>query len=311
MSPANAPSGAAQGRAFVERVIPTDLLRTLLVLVDSQSFSRTGEEIGRSQSAVSLQMQRLQDIVGTPILINTGKTLALTSQGEILHEYAKRIVALNDECIGRLRGDVLTGTIKIGIPSDFALSYLSRILGRFSEANANVTFAVTCELSGELTRMLERRAFDVVLAVYDGKPSAYLTDLWREPVVWVSSRTHDLRKKRPLPLVLFPDGCQYRMRVLNALRKHQMPFKIVYSSSNLAGNQAAIESGLGLTAISKSTVPPALRPLARCKELPDLDEVDVGLFWNPHGATVAIHELAGFLARVLDSKLKRIPISER
>ncbi|MCZ6720282.1 MAG: LysR substrate-binding domain-containing protein [Proteobacteria bacterium] len=295
----------------MERLIPIDLLRTLLVLIETQSFSRTGEEIGRSQSAVSLQMQRLQDIVGSPIVINSGKSVLLTPQGEILHEYAKRIVALNDECVGRLRGDALTGTIRIGIPSDFALSYLSRILGRFGEANSNVTFAVNCELSGDLIHMFDRRLFDVVLAVYDGRPTTHLTDLWREPVVWVSSRTHDLRNKRPLPLVLFPDGCQYRMRVLNALRRQQVPFRIVYSSSNLAGNQAAIESGLGLTAISKSTVPPALRPLPRCKELPRLDDVDIGLFWNPHGATMAIQELAGFLGRILDSKLKRVPISER
>jgi DNA-binding transcriptional LysR family regulator len=254
---------------------------------------------------VSLQMRRLQDIVGSPILTNSGKSLGLTPQGQIVHEYARRIVALNDECVGRLSGGTLTGTIRIGIPSDFALTFLPRILGRFSEANSDIALDVNCELSADLIGMLARREFDIVLAVYDGKPSPYLTDLWHEPMAWVSSRTHDLRNRRPLPLVLFPDGCQYRMRVLSALRKHDIPFKIVYSSSNLTGNQAAIESGLGLTAISKSTVPPTLRSLPQCDELPELEFVDIGLFWNPHGATIATRELAGFLVQVLEKKLQR------
>ena len=122
----------------MERILPTDLLRTLLVLARTRSFSRTGEEIGRSQSAVSLQMQRLQHVVGSPILTTSGKSFGLTPQGEIVLEYAKQMVALNDECVGRLDGGILTGTIRVGIPSDFALSFLPRLLGRFSESNPDI-----------------------------------------------------------------------------------------------------------------------------------------------------------------------------
>ena len=102
----------------MERILPIELLRTSLVLARTRSFSRTGDEIGRSQSAVSLQMRRLQHIVGSPILANSGKSFGLTPQGEIVLEYAKQIVALNDECVGRLDGGILTGTIRVGIPSE-------------------------------------------------------------------------------------------------------------------------------------------------------------------------------------------------
>ena len=289
----------------MERILPTDLLRTLLVLARTRSFSRTGEEIGRSQSAVSLQMQRLQQIAGSSILTSSGKSFEFTPQGEIVLEYAKQIVALNDECVGRLDGGILTGTIRVGIPSDFALSFLPRLLGRFSETNPDIALDVTCELSRDLIAGLARNEFDIVLAVHDDTPTAPLTDLWREPMAWVGSQVHDLRAKRPLPLVLFPDGCQYRLRVLSALRRRDIPYKIVYSSSNLAGNQAAIESGLGLTAISTSTVPPTLRALPTCAELPALDDFDIGLFWNPNGATGAIRALAAAMVRVLDGKLTR------
>ena len=250
-------------------------------------------------------MQRLQHIVGSPILTTSGKSFGLTPQGEIVLEYAKQMVALNDECVGRLDGGILTGTIRVGIPSDFALSFLPRLLGRFSESNPDIVLDVTCELSRDLIARLVRNELDIVLAVHDDTPTAPLTDLWREPMAWVGSQTHDVRAKRPLPLVLFPDGCQYRLRVLSALRRRDIPYKIVYSSSNLAGNQAAIESGLGLTAISTSTVPPTLRALPTCAELPALDDFDSGLFWSPNGATGAIRTLAAAMVRVLDGKLTR------
>lgn len=292
----------------MERILPIDLLRTLLVLARTRSFSRTGEEIGRSQSAVSLQMQRLQQVVGSPILTNSGKAFGLTPQGEIVLEYAKQIVALNDECVGRLDGGILTGTIRVGIPSDFALSFLPQLLGRFSESHPDVALDVTCELSRDLIAGLGRSEFDIVLAVHDDTPTAPLTDLWREPIARVGGQIHDLRAKRPLPLVLFPDGCQYRLRILSALRRQDIPYKVIYSSSNLAGNQAAIESGLGLTAISQSTVPPTLSPLPPCPELPALDDFDIGLFWNPAGATGAIRALTAAMVDVLDRRLTRTKV---
>ena len=253
-------------------------------------------------------MRRLQQIAGSPILTNSGKSFGLTQQGEIVLEYAKQIVALNDECVGRLDGGILTGTIRVGIPSDFALSFLPQLLGRFSETHPDVALDVTCELSRDLIGGLARNAFDVVLAVHDDRSTAHLTDQWREPMAWVGSEAHDLRARRPLPLVLFPDGCQYRLRVLSALRRRDIPYRIVYSSSNLAGNQAAIESGLGLTAISQSTVPPTLRPLPPCPELPALDDFDIGLFWNPAGATGAIRALTAAMVEVLDRRLTRTKV---
>ena len=161
---------------------------------------------------------------------------------------------------------------------------------------------------GILVSEFSRNAFDVVLAVHDDRSSVHLTDQWREPMAWVGSQAHDLRARRPLPLVLFPDGCQYRLRVLSALRRRDIRYRIVYSSSNLAGNQAAIESGLGLTAISQSTVPPTLRSLPPCKELPALDDFDIGLFWNPAGATGAIRALTAAIVEVLDGRLTRTTV---
>jgi DNA-binding transcriptional LysR family regulator len=291
----------------IDRSIPIDLLKTFLVLLENHSFSKTAEQVGRSQSAISLQMKRLQDIAGSPLFTSSGKSLSLTQQGEVLFDYARQIVKLNDECINRLDGNLLTGTIRIGIPSDFAITFLPRILGRFTEANPNIALDVKCDLSAELTRMIDDRDCDLVLALDDGHPSRYLAKLWREPVAWVGWKTHEVYKTRPLPLVLYPERCQYRARIIQTLGRKGIPYRIVYSSSNMAGNHAAIQAGLGVTALSKSTIPPYLYELPITKFLPPLDSVDVGFYWNPRGATKATQELAEFLVGILDRKLTPLP----
>lgn len=294
-----------------DRAIPIDLLKTFLVLIENHSFSKTAEVVGRSQSAVSLQMKRLHDVAGSPLFTSSGKSLSLTQQGEILLEYARQMIKLNDECVNRLDGNLLMGTIRIGIPSDFAITFLPRILGRFTEANPNIALDVQCDLSADLTRMVEERDYDLVLALDDGRPSRHLTKLWREPVSWVGWKTYEVYKNRPVPLVLFPDGCQYRARIAQALGRKNIPYRIVYSSSNMAGNHAAIQAGLGVTALSKSTIPPYLHEIPKTKYLPDLDSVDVGIYWNVRGATKATQELAEFLINILDKKLTPVPMHGR
>lgn len=295
----------------IDRVIPIDLLKTFLVLRENHSFSKTADVVGRSQSAVSLQMKRLQEIAGSPLFTSSGKSMFLTQQGEVLYEYARQIIRLNDECVNRLDGDVLMGTIRIGIPSDFAITFLPRILGRFTEANPNIALDVKCDLSADLTRSIDERGYDIVVALDDGRPSRYLAKLWRDNVSWVGWQSLDVHQKRPLPLVLFPEGCQYRLRIVQALGQQDIPYRVVYSSSNMAGNHAAIQAGLGVTALSKHTIPPYLHEIPKTKHLPTLNDVDIGIYWNARGATKATQELATFLTNILDKRLTPLDKEDR
>lgn len=294
-----------------DRAITIEFLKTFLVLVENHSFSRTAEEIGRSQSAVSLQIKRLEEIAGTPILTSSGKSLSLTQQGTILYEYAKQIVDLNDECINRLDGNILSGTIRIGIPSDFAIAFLPMILGRFTETHPNISLDVQCELSASLTQKIETQECDIVVALDDGRPTRYLKSLWRDPVSWIGWQSHKVHRKLPLPLVLFPEPCQYRERVVRTLAGLKIPYKIVFSSSSMAGNHAAIQSGLGITALSRNSIPPYFHELPKSRNLPALDKVHVGIYWNTRGSTKATLELASFLSQVLDRKLEKISKDSR
>ena len=289
------------------RAIPIEFLKSFLVLLENHSFSQTAEEVGRSQSAISLQIKRLEEVAGSPILTSSGKSLALTQQGEILYEYAKKIVRLNDECIGRLDGNQLAGTIRIGIPSDFAISFLPVVLGRFTETHPNIQLDVTCKLSADLTQAIERQECDIVLALDDGRPTRYLRFSWRDPVSWIGWKSHKVHRTSPLPLVLFPEPCQYRERIIRTLANSNIPYRILFTSPSMAGNHAAIQAGLGVTALSKNSIPPYFPELHKSRYLPTLDDVKIGIFWNERGATAATLELGNFLSRVLNSKLEKIP----
>ena len=287
------------------RSIPIDLLKTFLVLLENRSFSRTAEKVGRSQSAVSLQMKRLQEISRSPLFTSSGKSLSLTEQGGILSEYAQKIIELNDECVDRLDGNLLTGTIRIGTPSDFAITFLPQIIRRLIRIHPNISLEVTCGLSADLIHMIDDRQCDVVLALHDGCTSRYLVKLWRESISWVGWETgdHEVYMRKPLPLVLFPEQCQYRARIVQALENKRIPYRIVYSSPHMAGNYAAIQAGLGITALSKRSIPPYLHELPNTEYLPSLGSVDVGIYWNPRGATKVTRELTDSLVRILDRKL--------
>ena len=294
-----------------DRAIPIEFLKTFIVLLENRSFSRTAEQVGRSQSAISLQIKRLEEVAGTPILTSSGKSLSLTQQGAILYEYAKQIVELNNECINRLDGNLLAGKIRIGIPSDFAIAFLPMILGRFTETHPNVFLDVKCELSADLTQAIDNQECDIVVALDDGRPTRYLKSLWRDPVSWIGWQSHKVHRTSPLPLVMFPEPCQYRERVVRTLAKSKIPYKIIFSSSNMAGNHAAIQAGLGITALSKNSIPPYFHELPKSRYLPTLDSVHVGIYWNERGSTKATLELANFLLQVLDTKLEKIPRDSR
>ncbi len=293
-----------------KRAIPIEFLKSFLVLLENHSFSKTAVEVGRSQSAISLQIKRLEEVAGTPILTSSGKSLSLTQQGEILYEYAKQIVRLNDECINRLDGNLLVGKIRIGIPSDFAITFLPLILGRFAETHPNVSIDVKCELSADLRQTIDSQECDIVLALDDGKPTRFLQSSWRDPVSWIGLKSHKIHRNSPLPLVLFPEPCQYRERIIRTLTKSNIPFRILFTSQSIAGNHSAIQAGLGITALSKNSVPPYLQELPKSHNLPTLDDVQVGIYWNSRGATKATLELGEYLSEALTSKLKKIPRGE-
>ncbi len=229
--------------------------------------------------------------------------MVLTAKGDILLEYAKKILALNDECISRINGEIMKSTVKIGIPAEIALSVFPQILGTFSALHKNVTLNVSCDLSCELVRNIELMNLDIVLAIHNNEHSSMLRRVWKEAVVWVMSKNFVLNTDAKIPLVLFPNGCRYRSRILSALAKNKLDSEIIYCSHNLPSNQVAIESGLGISALTVSCVPETMKMISHNDILPRLENVEIGLYYNPETSTTAVNELAKEITEILDANI--------
>jgi len=257
--------------------LPMDLLRAFVSVAQLNSFTKAGEILGRSQPAVSLQIQRLEDLIDEPLLTRNGKSLDLTDAGESLYDYANQILALNDLAISQITKSTISGRIRLGIPSEFATALLPKIVSRFAKAYPNVTLEVNCELSKKLLSKEGKANHDLILAREDN-PSKTTSDLLKtDDLVWVASRDHNAQKVSIVPLIAAAEGCIYRHRAIKILDERQQPWQIVYTIPDLTGIQHAIEEGLGVTVLARSTVPENLKILSPSARFPVLGEVGISL----------------------------------
>ena len=257
--------------------LPMDLLRAFVSVAQLNSFTKAGEILGRSQPAVSLQIQRLEELIDEPLLTRNGKSLDLTDAGEGLYDYANQILALNDLAISQITKSTISGRIRLGIPSEFATALLPKIVSRFAKAYPSVTLEVNCELSKKLLSTEGKANHELILALEDN-PSKTASDLLKtDDLVWVASRDHNTQKVSIVPLIAAAEGCIYRHRAIKILDHHQQPWQIVYTIPDLTGIQHAIEEGLGVTVLARSTVPENLKILSPSARFPDLGEVGISL----------------------------------
>jgi DNA-binding transcriptional LysR family regulator len=257
--------------------LPMDLLRAFVSVAQLNSFTKAGEILGRSQPAVSLQIQRLEELVDEPLLSRIGKNLELTEAGESLYDYANQILTLNDLAISQLSKSSISGKIRLGIPSEFATVLLPKIVSRFAKAYPNVTLEVNGELSKLLLSKEGKASHDLILALED-KPSAIGSNLVKtDDLVWVASADHNAQKVSTVPLIAAAEGCIYRHRAIRVLDRSRQPWQIVYTNPDLTGIQYAIQEGLGVTVLAKSTVPKNLKVLSPSARFPDLGKVGISL----------------------------------
>lgn len=269
-----------------------DLVRTFLAIVEQGGFTRAAGRLHKTQSTISLHIRRLEEIVGRPLFERQGRKVALTEEGEVLRTYAEALVGLNDEALLKLRRPPVAGTVRLGLPEDFATRHLPVVLRRFSSAYPAIRLEVRSALTAELMRDLGNSDLDLVLARREfGATEGHL--LWREPLVWACAN-HQRFATGPLPLVMFPHGCVYRPEVLKRMRSCPRPWEIVYTSTSLAGVQAAVAAGIGITVLAESTMLPDFVVLGPAEDLPELPNTEIALFGGT-GRGDAITLMAEFL----------------
>ena len=254
-----------------------DLLRAFVSVAQFGSFTKAGELIGRSQPAVTLKIKRLEQLVDETLFTRTGKSLELSEAGESLYDYANQILALNDLAVSQISKSAVAGKVRLGIPSEFATTLLPKIVSRFAKAYPNVTLEVNCELSKHLLTKAGKAKHDLILALGDESSDKNSDFIKNDDLVWVASNAKNPLKVEVMPLIVAAEGCIYRQRAIQRLDRSELPWQIVYTNPDLTGIQYAIQEGLGVTVLAKSTVPDNLQVIGQSPRFPDLGKVGINL----------------------------------
>ncbi len=252
-----------------------DLLRSFAAVADTGSFTAAGELVSRTQSAVSIQIKRLEEALDRRLFERTSRSLALTPSGETLLAYARRMLDLNDEIVRRVAEPPVTGRLRVGITEYFVPGELPRILARFAAVHPGVHLEVKMGLSRDLREELGRGGLD--LALVRLQPRESVAPIWSERQVWVASRSFEAAADRPLPLALLPAPCVLREYALESLTRRRRPFQVVFTGSSMASLKAAISAGLGVSILPASLVDAGLRILPSGRAFPDPGTLRVGL----------------------------------
>ena len=282
--------------------IGLDLLRTFVTVVNVGGFTRAAERVNRTQSTISLQIKRLEDLLGKQLLVRGPREVGLTPDGEILLGYAREMLRLNDTAVSRLTEPDLTGVVRLGTPEDFATAHLSDVLAAFARSHPSVALAVQCDLTLRLLDRFGNGEFDLVLVKREPQGAAGGDKVWREPLVWVAGDGFDVEVGLPLPLVLSPHPCVYRKRAIDGLKQVGRDWRIVYTSPSLAGTQAAVRAGLGAAVLPRDMVPDDFRVLDDSFDLPHLDDTEIALYRAQGGISLAAERLADYMIRSLERR---------
>lgn len=272
--------------------IDTELLRSFVAIADHGGFTRAAEAVNRTQSAVSMQMKRLEeDVLQRPLFERSGRQVTLTAEGQVLLGYARRILKLHGEVITTLRQPHMVGAVRIGTPDDYVMRFLPGILARFAQAYPLVQVEVHCEPSGQL---LGRKDLD--LTIVTREPGTEIGQLLRqERFVWAEAAGFDLHQQRPIPLAMFNSGCFCRAWVCNALEAAEIDYRIAYTSPSLSAIMALVGAGLAVTAQLQSLIPSDLRILGEAEGLPLLPLSSIVLLRNAQTQSPVTEALAEYI----------------
>ncbi|WP_371230651.1 LysR substrate-binding domain-containing protein [Pseudomonas sp. QE6] len=224
-----------------------DVLRTFVTGIEQGSFARAADRLGRSTSAVSAQLKKLEEQAGTPVLRREGRGMALTEAGETLLAYARRLLELNDEAAGALRGGTLEGRVRLGLQEDFGETLLPAVLARFARAHPKVRIEVRTTRNRQLIEGVRNGELDLVLAWETGERTAHMERIGAVPQCWIGAPgSLPVPGAEPLPLVMLEAPCLLRSAATEALDRAGIAWRVAFTSAGLSGIWAAVAAGLGV-----------------------------------------------------------------
>jgi len=278
--------------------IPTELLRTFLAVVDLRGFTKAAQALGCTQPAVSAQIKRLQNLLGSELLDKTAPGVIPTERGRAIAECARRLLAINDQIIDLAAVRSPTTPLRIGIPGDFGGKLLPSALAEFRRRFPQQGFQVRCDVSDRLLRGLQNGDIDLAVTCAPPPQPIEAYDRWSESVVWVRgpSAVHD--PTGPVPLVAQDEDCMLTKLAIEALNRAGREWEMVFTGSSSVSVAGAVAAGLGISAMVERLVPPELT-VWRDAPLPPLPDIACGIYLRETHDRGLFEELAEALAKVI------------
>ncbi len=277
-----------------------DQLKTFVAIAESGSFTRAADRVAKTQSAVSMQMRRLEERVGKPIFSRDGRQSRLSEHGERLLAYARRMLRLNDETLAAFEEAELSGRVRLGTPDDYADRFLPEILARFAASNPRAEVTVVCAPTPTLVEAMSAGDLDVAIITHvrEKGPAEIIR---REPLLWVGSQRHAAHEIDPLPVALGRPNCNWRRAALDGLEFVGRRHRLLYVSWNSTAVGAAVLAGLAVSVLPESALRPGMRVLGEREGLPRLPEVEIGLLRARGASLPVVDALTGHIVSSLDN----------
>ncbi|WP_310621160.1 LysR substrate-binding domain-containing protein [Flexibacterium corallicola] len=269
--------------------LDVDQLRTFLAIAELGSFSRAGEAVHKTQSAVSMQMRKLEERVGKPIFVKDGRNSKLSREGYRLLEYASRMVALNDETLNAFEETESSGTIRLGLPDDYVERLLPQVLASFGRINPSVMLEVECNSSAYIRDRIDQGELDVGLVTSGCELTRKGIHIRRESLHWITATNNPMHKVRPLRVATGPVTCCWRSSAIQRLDKAKIPHVIVFSSHSASALFGAVQAGLGVGILPDSAIRSEHRIVGEREGLPQLPPCDITLI-RSDGATDPLYQ---------------------
>lgn len=295
---------------IAQRNLDIDLLRTLVTIADSGSFSTAAQRLGRTQSAVSLQIKRLEEAVGQTLLLRShGRVVGPSAEGLVLIGYGRRILRLNDEACSCFSRPDFSGRLRVGLPEEVMECAFPGVLADFSSACPRVELSVRCDLSFRLGELLAAGELDLAIGkrvAADAQTGpAGLCGNWhgnwrvlrREPLVWVGGEGSNAIDQQPLPIAVFHEGCVFRTAAIAALASRQIPWRAAFVGSSFTALRHAVVAGMALTPLPRSLLAAGLVEMR--ETLPTLPEAELLIGFAAGEVSAAARQLEKILERRL------------
>jgi DNA-binding transcriptional LysR family regulator len=272
---------------------PIDLLRTFLAIIDTGGFTSAAEVVHRSQSAISLQVKRLEETIGQPLFERNRRSFGLTGAGETLIPYARRMLKLHEQTVAAMIRPDVVGTVRIGLIDEYAPRFLPEILSPFAKAYPGVKVTVRCEPSTRLLPALAKDELDLALVTGSSGDDGEI--IRHDPALWVTSANHLVHEEDPLPLAIFHSECITHKWPMEALDSIGRNYRVAYQSPSDTGIHAIVSAGLAVAMRYQSVIPEQFRVLSDKDGFPELPVAKIILKRSPKAKFAAVERMAQYI----------------